>query len=104
MSDKAHDEVQPQQQVKTLLPVLPDHSSFQKHAHNNSKSPIQLQDANVPPEIQHKLNTMLNNEFTCIISKSPTDFGRTNLVEIDLPTTGPPIAMKPYTTKIHVFC
>ena len=39
---------------------------------------------------------MLNNKFTCIISKSPTDFGRTNLVETDLPTTGPPITMKPY--------
>ena len=39
---------------------------------------------------------MLNNELTCIISKSPTDFSRTNLVEMDLPTTGPPVATKPY--------
>ena len=40
---------------------------------------------------------MLNNELTCIIYKSPTDFGRPNLVEIYLPTTGPPIMSKPYT-------
>ena len=43
---------------------------------------------------------MLNNKFTCTISKSPTDFGRTNLVEIDLPTTGPPMATKPYTIPL----
>ena len=94
MSDKAHEEAQSQQQVKPLLPVFPDHSSFQTHAHGSSNLPIQLQDANVLPEIQHKLNTMLNNEFTCIISKSPTDFGRTKLIEMDLPTTGPSISTK----------
>ena len=98
--DKAHDKTQLEQQVKPLLPVFPDQSSFQTHAHDNSKSLIQLQNANVLPVIQHKLNTMLNNEFTCIISKSPTDFGRTNLVEMDLPTTGPPMATKPYTIPL----
>ena len=40
---------------------------------------------------------MLNNEFACIISKSSTDFGRTNLVELDLLTTSLPVASKPYT-------
>ena len=100
MSDKAHDEAQPQQQVKSLLPVFPDHASIQTHAHDSSKSPIQLQDAKVPPEIQHKLNIMLNKKFTCIISKSHTDFGRTKLIEMDLLTTGPPVAMKQYT--IHL--
>ena len=49
MSDKAHNKPQPQQQAKPLLPVFPDYSSFQTHAHDSSKSPIQLQDANVPP-------------------------------------------------------
>ena len=98
--DKAHGKTQLGQQVKPLLPVFPDHSSFQTHAHDSSKSLIQLQDANVPPVIQHKLNTMLNNKFTCIISKSPTDFRRTDLVEMDLPTTGPPMATKQYTIPL----
>ena len=40
---------------------------------------------------------MLNNEFECIISKSSTDFNRTNLVEMDLPTTSLPVTSKPYT-------
>ena len=43
---------------------------------------------------------MLNNEFTCIVSKSSTDFGQTNLVEMDLSTTGQPVATKPYTIPL----
>ena len=52
------------------------------------------------PGIQHKLHTIFNNEFIYIISNSPTDFGRTNLVEMDLPTTGPPISTNPYTMPL----
>ena len=92
-----HDKSQPS---KPLLPVFPNHSSLQTHAHNSNKSPIQLQDVNVPLEIQHKLHTMLTSKFTGIISKSPTDFGRTNLIEMDLPTTGPPVSTKPYTIPL----
>ena len=61
--DKEHGEAQPQQEAKPLLPVFPDCSSFQTHSHDSNKSPIQLQDANIPLEIQHKLNTMLNSKF-----------------------------------------
>ena len=59
---------------KPLLPAFSDCSSFTMHAHDSNKSPIQLQDANIPLEIQHKLNTVLTSKFTEIISKSPTDF------------------------------
>ena len=99
-SDKAHEKTIQQLQVQSLLPVFPEQSSFQTYAHDDNKSPITLQDANVPPLIQNKLNAMLNNKFTCIISKSSTDFSRTNLVEMDLPTTGPPVATKPYTIPL----
>ena len=77
-----------------------NNQAFQTHTHDDNKPSIKLQDANVPPLIQNKLNTMLSNKFTCIISKSPADFGGTNLVEMDLPTTGPPVAMKPYTIPL----
>ena len=97
-SDKACDETP--QQYQYLLPEFPKQSSFQTHAHDDNKQSIKLQDTNVPLLIQNKLNTMLNNEFTCIISKSATDFSRTNLVEMDLPTTGPPVATKPYTIPL----
>ena len=39
---------------------------------------------------------MLTSKFAEIISKSPTDFGQTNLIEMDLPTTRPPVSTKPY--------
>ena len=85
---------------KPLLPAFPDRSSFTTHAHDSDKSPIQLQDANVQLEIQHKLNTMLSNKFAEIISKSPTDSGQTKLIEMDLPTTEPPFSTQPYTIPL----
>ena len=53
-SDRAHDETLQQLQVKSLLPVFPEQSSFQTHAHDDNKPPIMLQDTNVPPLIQKK--------------------------------------------------
>ena len=85
---------------KSLLPAFPDCSSFTMHAHDSDKSPIQLQDANVPLEIQHKLNTMLTSKFAEIISKSSTDFGQTKVIEMNLPTAGPPVSTKPYTIPL----
>ena len=43
---------------------------------------------------------MINTEFACIVSKSSADFGRTNLIKMDLPTTGLPVASKPYTIPL----
>ena len=99
-NDKAHDNFHSPLEAKPLLPVLLDSSSFQTHAHSSNKSPIQLQDANVPLEIQCKLNTMLTSIFTGIISKSPADFGRTNVIEMDPPTTGPLVSTKSYTIPL----
>ena len=83
-----------------LLPAFLNRYSFTTHAHDSSKLPIQLQKANVPSDIQQKLNNMLTSKFIDIISKSPTDFGRTNLIEVDLPTSGPPVSTKPYTIPL----
>ena len=43
---------------------------------------------------------MLTSRFTGISSKSLTHFGRPNLIEMDLPTTGPPVSTKPYTIPL----
>ena len=43
---------------------------------------------------------MVNTEFTYIVSKSSTDFGRRNLVEMDLPSTDLPVTSKPYTIPL----
>ena len=85
---------------KSLLPVFPNCSTLTAHAHDSNKSPVQLQDANVPLEIQCKLHTMLTSKFTSVIYKSSADFGRTNLIEMDLPTIGPPVSTKPYTITL----
>ena len=69
---------------------------FQTYVHDDNQPPIKLQDADIPQLVQSKLNEMLNNKFACIISRSSADFGRTNLVEMDLPITSPPVATKPY--------
>ena len=94
---KANVKTHPDSLSDPLLPVFPNHSSFTTHAHNSNKSPIQLQDANVPLDIQQKLNGVLTGKFADIISKSPTDFGRTNFIEMDLPTSRPPVSTKLYT-------
>ena len=78
-------------QAHSLLPAFPEQSSFQIHVHDDSKPVIKLQNANIPQIVKSQLNEMLNTEFTSIISKSSTDFGRTNLVEMNLPTTGLPV-------------
>ena len=87
-------------QTQKLLPAFPKCCNFQIHANNNSKPAITLQDAHIPQDIRGKLHHMINTKFVCIVSKSSTDFGRTNLVEMDLPTTGLPVASKPYTIPL----
>ena len=59
-----------------------------------------LQDADIPQTARDKLNHMINNQFACTVSKTSADFGRTNLVEMDLPTTGLPVVSKPYTIPL----
>ena len=75
--------------------------SILTYAHDHNKPSLKLQDTDIPQLVQSKLNEMLlKNKFECIISKSSADFSRTNLVEIDLPTTGLPVASKPYTIPL----
>ena len=40
-------------------------------------------------------------KYASIVSKLTTDIGRTNLIELDIPTEGPPIASKPYTIPLR---
>ena len=87
-------------QTQKLLPAFLEHSSFQIHANDNSKPAITLQDADIPWEVRNQLKHMLNTKFTCIVSKSSADCGRTNLVEMDLPTTGLPVTSKLYTIPL----
>ena len=87
-------------QVHKLLLAFPKNSNFQIHANDSSTPTVMLQDAKIPQAARDKLNHMINNQFTCIISNSSADFGRTNLVGMDLPATGLPVAYKPYTIPL----
>ena len=99
-SNKIQDKTSQETQAQKLLPAFPEQSNFQIHAQDDRKPSIKLQDADILPVVKSQLNEMLNNEFTSIISKSSTDFGRTNLVEMNLPTTGLPVMSKPYTIPL----
>ena len=59
-----------------------------------------LQDAKIPQGTRNKLNHMINNQVACIIPSASADLGKTNLIEMDLPTTGLPVASKPYTIPL----
>ena len=80
----------------TELPTTTPESSFQLVHNNLKRQSVITQDAKVPQEARDKLSSLLENEFVSIISKSLSDVGRTNLFEMDIPTTGPQIACKPY--------
>ena len=77
-------------QAQKLFPAYPKCSNFQIHANDNNKPAIMLQDTDIPQNVRDKVKSSNS-------SKSSTDFGRTNLVEMDLPTIGLPVASKPYT-------
>ena len=59
-----------------------------------------MPDADVLEEALSKLQQLLEVKYNAIISKSATDIGRTNLIELDIPTEGPPIASKPYSVPL----
>ena len=64
-----------------------------------------IPDADILEEARVKLQELLDRKYIHIMSQTTTDIGRTNLIELDIPTEGPPIASKPYTVplKYHEF-
>ena len=74
----------------TELPSMLPESSLQPE-HNSKKHSVVLQDAQIPQEAKDGLSSLLEGAYDSIISKSPTDVGRTNLFQMDIPTAGPPI-------------
>ena len=46
---------------------------------------------------KRKLNILLEEKNWDIVSKSVMDIGRTNLIELDIPTEGPCVSCRPYS-------
>ena len=74
--------------------MMPE-SSFQLE-HSDTKHSIVLQDVHIPQEAKDGLSSLLEVDYSSIISKLSMDVGRTNLFQMDIPTVGPPLACKPY--------
>ena len=83
------------------FPSMLVESSFQPE-HNNTKHSIVLQDAQILMEAKDELSSLLKGDYNSIISKSPTDVGRTNLFQMDNPTSGTTHCMQtiPNSTKV----
>ena len=64
---------------------------------NVSKS---IPDADIPEIARKQLQELLKVKFDSIVSKSAVDIGRTNLIEPDISTEGPPVASKPYAIPL----
>ena len=71
--------------------------SLQIKADKKDYDRIKMQELEVPDEAKRKLNTLLKEKYWDIVSKSAMDIGRTNLIELDIPTGGPCVSCRPYS-------
>ena len=85
-----------------LLLEIPESTSL--HLKPNTKSPLRsIQDADILEEARAQLQELLDQKYINIVSLTTMDIGRTNLIELDIPTEGPPIAFKPYTILLKYY-
>ena len=75
-------------------------SEIVQHKSNSNRQSVIFKDTQIPQGARDKLSSLLKNEHDSIISKSFTDVGRSNLFKMDITTTGPPIAHKPYPISL----
>ena len=82
-----------------LLPKIPGTTNLQLEPDtpNVSKS---IPDADIPEIARKQLQELLDVKYNSIVSKSSTDIGRANLIELNIPTEGPPVALKPHTIPL----
>ena len=85
--------------IAKLLPKIPANTNLQLEPdmNNSSKS---IPDAEIPVEARDKLKELFDIKYANIVSQTVTDIGRTNLIKLDIPTEGPPIASKPHTVPL----
>ena len=87
------------QSHKSLLLPMPE-TNLQIEADKKDHKRIKMPEAYVPEEAKEKLNTLLEGKYSNIVSKSATDIGRTNLIELDIPTEGPCMSCRPYSIPL----
>ena len=82
-----------------LLPKILQNTSLQLEPDTKALA-TSIPDADIPKEARTKLQELLNKKYLQIISQNVMDTGRTNLIELDIPTEGPSITSKPYTVLL----
>ena len=80
-----------QEQVHNLLPKMLQ-TNLQFEADKSKELEISTPDADVPRGALLKLQQLFETKYSSIVSKSAIDIRRTNLIELDIPTEGPPTA------------
>ena len=75
------------------LPSMPP--ELTKLDQNNSKQSVNLQDEQIPQEARDELSSLLGKDYDSIVSKSPTDVGKTIFFQMDILTTCTLTAYKP---------
>ena len=76
---------QVQYNTAMLLPEIPEGTSLQLEP--NTKSPLRsIPVADILEEARVQLQELLDRNYIKIISQTATDIGRTNLIELDIPT------------------
>ena len=93
------DQQHTQEQVHDLLPEMPQ-TNLQLEADKPKQPEISTSNVAVPEKTLFEWQHPLEAKYSTIFSKSVTDIGRTNLIELDIPTEGPPIAFKPYAVPL----
>ena len=67
----------------------------------DTKSPLRPKsDADIPEEARAQLQELLDQKYINIISQTTMDIGRTNLIELDIPTEGPLVVSRPYSVPL----
>ena len=90
---------QTQEQAHNLLPEMLQ-TNLQLEADKPKQMEISPPSAEVPKKPLLKLQHLLEAKYSSIVSKSATDIGRTNLIELDITTKGPSIACKLYSIPL----
>ena len=88
-----------QDNTARLLPKIPNNTNLQLEPDTNHLS-RSIPDVDIPDEARDRLKELLGIKYADIMSQTAMDIGRTNLIELDILTEGPPIALKPYTVPL----
>ena len=57
-------------------------------------------DSDILEIARKRLQELLDVKYNSIVAKSAADIGRPNLIKLDIPPEGPPVASKPYIVPL----